>query len=98
MIRAALLALIVALFGAEARAADWIIEKDELHKDSTLDVIGVLSPWVVGGGATYSIPAVQDGLLPNVNDSFDLEGSLYLVYDYWGHNSYVALWPVAGVR
>jgi hypothetical protein len=92
--------LVVSTLGAAspASAAEWIIEKNATHKNNTFDMVGVLSPWLVGAGVNYAIPLVQDGFIPTLNDQFDLELSGYLVYWYWGKTDSLALLPLAGVR
>ncbi len=96
------------LAAQEARAVNWIIEKNETHKKDSFDVMGVVSPYVaghggggllaIGGGVNYAIPIVQDGFIPDLNDQFDLEGSVYMFYLSAGGGSALALAPLAGVR
>lgn len=74
----------------------WIIEDRKAPHRAHLLSFGLgLWPETLSTQLWYAVPLTARGLLPRVNDGFDLEfGSLFA----WGRGNTLTLWPAVGVR
>lgn len=85
----------------------WIIKKTEpTERPHHLDTVGSIwmfgdQPWL-GVGLWYAFPALKQGIIPQINDSLDIEvgGFINMINRnaHGDHTLYAGIMPLGGVR
>jgi hypothetical protein len=98
------LVLVVGLWTTpkSAGAAEWLIRDVRQHvRHDQLDVTGTLDPRWVGASFWYTVPLMEDGFVPPINDSLHLElGGHFMTLFYHPRSSdaLFGIMPLIGPR